>query len=186
MQADPRLAVPRHRIVPSLSLQAHPVDTRCIHFSSAALISSVRVLGSFQPSLGQDHITSQERVSPVAGSPLLGRPSVLLRTPLRPSETWGCCLSQRIQESSTACCSPSRLSLGRVCQGCASAPLPRSWFWEWWRAGVGLSQHVVSGQPPLQALFPKFCPSLGPHFSPSDQTPVWILQTAEKHFHDSC
>lgn len=32
MPAEPRLAAPRHKIVPRLSLPAHPRDTRCTHF----------------------------------------------------------------------------------------------------------------------------------------------------------
>lgn len=66
MQADPMLAAPRHK--PCMQTRSRsacfckPVLWR-IHFSSAALISSVHILDSFQPSLGEDYRNIQEGVS---------------------------------------------------------------------------------------------------------------------------
>lgn len=119
-------------------------------------------------------------------SPLLGRASALLES-LRNFHKSGAAVSPRgsrrvLQHRG---CSPSRLSLGRLCQGCASALShvldPESGA----ELGGAVTAHSVRPAP-LQALFPKFYPFLGPHFSPPGQTPVWILQTAEKHFHYSC
>lgn len=44
-----------NKVTTSLFLQACPMDTRCIHFSSTALISSVHILDSFQPCLREDY-----------------------------------------------------------------------------------------------------------------------------------
>lgn len=164
---------------PSCGHQVHPLLICCLDFFHPCFgfLSAVPWGGSHQ---------IPGKAFSCCRSPLLGRASVLLRTSLRPSETWGSCLSQGIQESSAAQRVLSQQDfLGKGLSGMCQCPLSTFLVLGVVESWGGTVTAQVSEQPPLGALFPKFCPSLGPHSSPPDQT-LWILQSEQKHFHDSC